>query len=286
MVTPFNREGEVDHEKLMLHTDRLIRNGINYLVVLGTTAETPTLSAAEKNEVVRHVVEAGGGRVPVIVGAGGNDTRATVDLVRSMDLRGVNGLLSVAPYYNKPSQEGIYQHFSAIAAVSELPLILYNVPGRTGSNIRAETVLRLAADFPDKIVAVKEASGDLNQVMEIIGNRPEGFMVISGDDSISLSLIASGGDGVISVIANAYPALFSTMIAAALEGAFGKARELHYRLFPMMKAIFKEGNPAGVKAAMEIQGWTENVLRLPLIPVTGKLYAEIRELDRQLHQGG
>lgn len=286
MVTPFNREGEVDHEKLMLHTDRLIRNGINYLVVLGTTAETPTLSAAEKNEVVRHVVEAGGGRVPVIVGAGGNDTRATVDLVRSMDLRGVNGLLSVAPYYNKPSQEGMYQHFSAIAAVSELPLILYNVPGRTGSNIRAETVLRLAADFPDKIVAVKEASGDLNQVMEIIGNRPEGFMVISGDDSISLSLIASGGDGVISVIANAYPALFSTMIAAALEGAFDKARELHYRLFPMMKAIFKEGNPAGVKAAMEIQGWTENVLRLPLIPVTGKLYAEIRELDRQLHQGG
>ena len=284
MVTPFTRNGEVDLQKLADHADRLIRNGVNYLVVLGTTAETPTLSAGEKKEAVRRVVEVNGGRVPVIVGAGGNDTRAVVESIRSMDLRGVDGLLSVAPYYNKPAQEGMYQHFSAIATVSPVPLVLYNVPGRTGSNIASGTVLRLAHDFPGTIVAVKEASGDLNQVMEIIRDRPEGFLVISGDDSIALPMIAAGGDGVISVIANAYPDLFSTMIAAALEGAFDKARELQYRLFPMIKAIFREGNPAGVKAAMELQGWVDNVLRLPLIPVSDTLYEEIRSLDRRLRE--
>lgn len=285
MVTPFDRKGEVDYAKLAQHTDSLVIHGINYLVVLGTTAETPTLTAEEKQKVVRHVVEANRDRIPVIVGAGGNDTRSVVELVRSMDINGVSGLLSVAPYYNKPSQEGMYQHFSSIAAVSEIPLMLYNVPGRTGSNIKAETVLRLARDFPGKIVAVKEASGDFDQVMSIIREKPEGFQVVSGDDSIALPIIASGGDGVVSVIANAYPALFSTMVAAALEGSMDKARELHYKLLPMMKAIFKEGNPAGVKASMEIQGWIENVLRLPLIPVTGTLYSEIRELDRRIREG-
>ncbi len=283
LVTPFNQVGEVDFDKLILHTDRLIRNGINYLVVLGTTAETPTLSAKEKADVVRCVVDANGGRVPVIVGAGGNDTRSAVESVKTMDLNGVNGLLSVAPYYNKPSQEGMYQHFSAIAAVAELPVMLYNVPGRTGSNISAELAVRLANDFPGTIVAVKEASGNFEQVMDIIQHKPEDFLVISGDDSITLPMIALGGDGVVSVLGNAYPAMFSTMVAAALEGSFNKARELHYRLLPMMKAIFKEGNPAGVKAAMEIQGWIENVLRLPLVPATGKLYQEISELDSQLH---
>ncbi len=284
MVTPFNRKGEVDLQKLADHADRLIRNGVNYLVVLGTTAETPTLSAGEKKEAVRSVVDAGGGRVPVIVGAGGNDTRAVVESVRSMDLSGVDCLLSVAPYYNKPTQEGMYQHFSAIAAVSPVPVVLYNVPGRTGSNIASGTVLQLAHDFPGTIVAVKEASGDLNQVMEIIRDRPEGFLVISGDDAIALPMIAAGGHGVISVIANAYPDLFSTMIAAALESSFDKARELQYRLFPMIKAIFREGNPAGVKAAMELRGWVDNVLRLPLIPVSDALYAEIRSLDRRLRE--
>lgn len=283
LVTPFNQVGEVDFDKLILHTDRLISNGINYLVVLGTTAETPTLSAKEKADVVRCVVDANGGRVPVIVGAGGNDTRSAVESVKTMDLNGVNGLLSVAPYYNKPSQEGMYQHFSAIAAVAERPVMLYNVPGRTGSNISAELALRLANDFPGTIVAVKEASGNFEQVMDIIQHKPEDFLVISGDDSITLPMIALGGNGVVSVLGNAYPAMFSTMVAAALEGSFNKARELHYRLLPMMKAIFKEGNPAGVKAAMEIQGWIENVLRLPLVPATGKLYQEISELDSQLH---
>lgn len=284
MITAFKQSGDIDFDQLILHTDRLISNGISYLVVLGTTAETPTLSAGEKAEVIRCVVDAGGGRVPIIVGAGGNDTRATVDSIKAMDLKGLDGLLSVAPYYNKPSQEGIYQHFSAIAAVAGLPVMLYNVPGRTSSNISAETTLRLAHDFPEKVIAVKEASGDFQQVMEIIGNKPGDFLVISGDDAISLPMIAAGGDGVVSVIANAYPAILSTMVAAALEGAFDKARELHYRLLPMMEAIFKEGNPTGVKAAMEIQGWIDNVLRLPLIPATESLYSYIRELDRLIRQ--
>lgn len=283
MVTPFNKSGEIDFNKLILHTDRLINNGMNYLVVLGTTAETPTLSREEKSDVIRCVVDAGGGRVPIMAGVGGNNTRSVVESLNTMDLNGVNGLLSVAPYYNKPSQEGIYQHFAAIAAVAELPVMLYNVPGRTSSNISAETALRLANDFQGTIIAVKEASGNLEQVMEIIRKRPEGFLVVSGDDSITLPLIAAGGDGVVSVIGNAYPGLFSTMVAAALGGAYGKARELHYKLFPMMKAIFKEGNPTGIKASMEIQGWIENVLRLPLIPATELLYREIEQLDRKLH---
>jgi len=283
MVTPFNHVGEVDFDKLILHTDRLISNGINYLVVLGTTAETPTLSVSEKADIVRCVVDANGGRVPIIAGTGGNDTRSAVESVKTIDLSGVNGLLSVAPYYNKPSQEGMYQHFSAIAAVADLPVMLYNVPGRTGSNISAGLAVRLANDFPGTIVAVKEASGDFEQVMDIIQHKPEDFLVVSGDDSITLPMIALGGDGVVSVLGNAYPATFSTMVAAALEGSFDKARELHYRLIPMMKAIFKEGNPAGVKASMEIQGWIENTLRLPLVPATRKLYQEISELDSHLH---
>ena len=282
MITPFNTSGEVDVETLESLTEKLILKGINYLVVLGTTAETPTLSAQEKSKVVRCVVDACNGRIPIIVGAGGNDTRSCVELVKTMDLEGIDGVLSVAPFYNKPSQEGMYQHFAAIAAVSELPIMLYNVPGRTGSNISSETTLRLAHDFQGTVVAVKEASGNFEQVMEIIRERPEGFLVVSGDDSITLPMIAAGGDGLVSVIGNAYPGLTSSMVAAGLDGAYQKARELHYRLFPMMKAIFKEGNPAGVKASMEIQGWIENILRLPLIPATNKLYEEIKQLDELL----
>jgi len=283
MVTPFSQSGEVDFDRLILHTERLIKNGVNYLVVLGTTAETPTLSPKEKQDVVRCVVDACGGRIPIVAGAGGNDSRSAIESIRQMDHDGIDALLSVVPYYNKPSQEGIYQHFSAIAAASSLPLMLYNVPGRTGSNMNSDTVLRLATDHPGGIIAVKEASGDFEQVSEILKDKPGEFQVVSGDDSIALPLIALGGSGVVSVIGNGYPALFSTMVAAALEGADDKAREIHYRLFPMMKAIFKEGNPAGIKASMEIQGWIENVLRLPLVPATDELYREIRELDSRLH---
>ncbi len=282
MITPFQRDGEVDWKALGTITDRLIRNGVSYLVALGTTAETPVLSREEKAKVIRNVVDTSGGRVPVVVGVGGNDTRGVVDHLRGMEMKGISGVLSVTPYYNKPTQEGMYQHFAAVAAVAGCPVILYNVPGRTGSNLSAETTLRLASDFQGSIVAVKEASGNFDQVMEIIRNRPDGFSVISGDDGITLPMIACGGDGVISVIGNAYPALLSTLVSAALDGAYGKAREIHYRLLPMMRAIFREGNPTGVKAAMEIQGIIDNVLRLPLIPATEKLYAEIRELDAAL----
>jgi 4-hydroxy-tetrahydrodipicolinate synthase len=283
MITPFKQNGEIDFTKLSLLSDKLVNNGITYLVVLGTTAETPTLSSKEKSDVVSCVVEANGGRVPIMAGAGGNDTRSVVELVKSMKIPGVDSLLSVCPYYNKPTQEGIYQHFAAIAAVTELPVMLYNVPGRTSSNMTSDTMLRLAHDFTGTIMAVKEASGNFEQVMEVLRDRPETFLVVSGDDSITLPLISAGGDGVVSVIGNAYPSLMSTMAEAALSGDFKKAREVHYRLFPMMKAIFKEGNPTGVKASMEIQGWIENVLRLPLIGASSNLYQEITELDRQLH---
>jgi 4-hydroxy-tetrahydrodipicolinate synthase len=229
------------------------------------------------------VIEACGKWVPVVVGAGGNDTRSSVDAFCSLKKEGIDAVLSVVPYYNKPSQEGMYQHFSSIAAASDLPLMLYNVPGRTGSNMMAATVLRLAHDYPNVIIAIKEASGNFEQVSEILRDKPAGFRVVSGDDSLTLPMVAMGGSGVVSVIGNGYPALFSTMVSAALEGALEKARELHFRLFPMMKAIFREGNPAGIKAAMEVQGWIENVLRLPLIPASKSLQNEIGELDRLLH---
>ncbi len=283
MITPFKEDGEIDFDRLMIHTDRLIDQGIGYLVVLGTTAETPTLSVMEKKNVISCVIDACGGRVPIMLGIGGNDTRAVIETIKHTDFKEIQGLLSVSPYYNKPSQEGIYQHYAAIASVSELPIMLYNVPGRTASNISAETTIKLARDFEGSIIGVKEASGNFEQMMEIIQERPKGFLVVSGDDAITLPMIAAGGDGAISVIGNAYPALTALMVSAALDGVYFKARELHYKLSQMMKAIFKEGNPSGVKAAMEIQGWIENVLRLPLIPVSSALYEEISLLDSKLH---
>ena len=282
MITPFKQDGEIDFDRLAEHTDRLVRRGTGYLVVLGTTAETPTLSGKEKTEVVNCVKDACASRLPIMVGVGGNDTRAVTEGLKSPWLKGIQGILSVSPYYNKPSQEGIYQHFAAIAAVSDLPVLLYNVPGRTSSNIQAETILRLATDFPGILMGVKEASGDFVQIMDILAERPAEFLVLSGDDAITLPMISAGADGVISVIGNAYPSQMTALVAAALDGSFEKAGELHYRLFPMMKAIFKEGNPAGVKAAMEIQQMIENALRLPLIPVTRPLYEEIAHLNKIL----
>lgn len=284
MITPFQKDGEIDFRRLEEHTERLIRHGTGYLVVLGTTAETPALSTKEKAEVLRCVLDVCGNRVPVMAGVGGNDTRAVSESLKSDWLKGVQGILSVSPYYNKPTQEGIYQHFAAIVSVSEWPVMLYNVPGRTSSNITAETCIRLAGDFRENIIGIKEASGDFTQVMDILAERPEGFLVVSGDDALTLPMISAGGDGVISVIGNAYPSQMSTMVASALDGSYEKARELHYRLFPMIKAIFKEGNPSGVKASMEIQAWIDNALRLPLIPVTNSLYEEIRRLDAQLRR--
>ena len=283
MITPFQKDGEIDFKRLEEHSDRLIKHGAGYLVVLGTTAETPTLSGKEKADVLRCVMDACGNRLPVMAGVGGNDTRAVTEALKSPWLKGVQGILSVSPYYNKPTQEGIYQHFAAIASVSDWPVMLYNVPGRTSSNIAAETCIRLASDFQENIIGIKEASGDFTQIMDILAERPEGFLVVSGDDALTLPMLAAGGDGVISVIGNAYPSQMSTMVASALDGSYEKARELHYRLFPMIKAIFREGNPSGVKASMEIQGWIDNALRLPLIPVTNSLYEDIARLNAQLH---
>jgi 4-hydroxy-tetrahydrodipicolinate synthase len=282
MITPFQKDGEIDFDLLAIHTDRLITQGNNYLVVLGTTAETPTLSAGEKKEVIRCVTASCGNRVPLMLGIGGNDTRSVLEAIKHTDTANIQGILSVSPYYNKPGQEGIYQHYAALAAISDLPIMLYNVPARTGSNISAETTLRLASDFPGTIIGVKEASGDFAQLMTIIAGRPDEFLIVSGDDASTLPLLAAGGDGLISVIGNAYPSLTARMVAVALDGDFIKARELHYKLFPMMQAIFKEGNPAGVKAAMEIQGWIDNVVRLPLVPATSELQKEISQLNSRL----
>jgi 4-hydroxy-tetrahydrodipicolinate synthase len=282
MVTPFRENGDVDFDALTQHTDRLILAGVQHLVALGTTAETPTLSSPEKADIIRCVVDAAGGRVPIMVGAGGNDTRSVIEGIRTMDTRGVDALLSVVPYYNKPSQEGIYQHYAALAAVSDLPLMLYNVPGRTGANMGSETVLRLAHDHPDMLCGVKEASGDLAQISAIIGNKPEGFLMLSGDDALTLPMMALGAEGVISVIANGYPESFSRLVTAALEGDFQTARDLHMQLSPMMSAIFREGNPAGIKAAMACRSLIGSTVRLPLVPASSGLTDHIRNLDAAL----
>lgn len=282
IITPFTVAGEVDFDALTLHADRLIKNGVNYLVVLGTTAETPTLSSSEKSDVIRCVLDSNADRVPIVVGAGGNDTRSSIKAIEDLDKKGIDAILSVVPYYNKPSQEGIYQHFSAIAAASELPLMLYNVPGRTGTNMSAETTLRLVNDYPAKIAAIKEASGNLEQITRLLADRPSDFLVISGDDAITLPMIAMGGDGVVSVIGNGYPELISSLVAEAFQGNYKQARKLHYDMAAMISAIFREGNPAGIKAAMELRGWCKNVLRLPLIPASNKLYEDVRLLDKSL----
>ena len=283
MITPFTPDGEVDFDTLTLLTDRLIENGINFLVVLGTTAETPTLTKHEKEEIIKCVVDACGGRVPLIAGAGGNDTHSSIEAIHSLNKNGIDAILSVVPYYNKPTQQGIYQHFSAIAAASERPLVLYNVPGRTGSNMSADTTLRLASDYPEAIVAIKEASGDFEQITRLLAERPDGFRVLSGDDALTLPMMALGAEGVISVIGNGYPGQMSSLVNAALKGDYDTARELHHALSPMFKAIFQEGNPAGIKAAMEIQELCNNVLRLPLVPATKALSGKIKILDSTLH---
>ncbi len=282
MVTPFGNDGAIDFAVLERHTDELIKHGIDYLVVLGTTAETPTLSKEEKIEIIDVVKKSAGGRVPIVIGAGGNSTSDVIDWIREIGSNGIDAYLSVAPYYSKPSQTGMIQHFSAIASSSDLPLILYNVPGRTSSNLEAATVLQLAHELGNKVAAVKEASGNMQQIMEIQKDKPEDFLVISGDDAIALPMISLGCSGVISVIGNALPELLSQMINDALAGNYEDAREKHYNMLPMISAIFKEGNPTGVKALMEIRGFGKNNLRLPLITATSALYDKIRYLNSLL----
>ena len=265
LVTPFNGEGEVDYTALSRLIDYQLANGADFLCILATTGETPTLTAEEKAKIKQMVIEKAGDKVPILMGCGGYNTAEVVRELKEGDFAGIDGILSVCPYYNKPSQEGLYQHFKAIAAASPLPVVLYNVPGRTGVNLKAETTVRLAKDCPN-IVAIKEASGNLEQVDEIIKNKPDNFDVISGDDALTFPMIACGAAGVISVIGNALPKEFSRMIRLEMKGEIEAARKIHHRFTDLFNLLFVDGNPAGVKAMLHEMGMIENVLRLPLVP--------------------
>lgn len=275
LVTPFTEKNKIDFEALGRIIKNQVEGGMDYLVALGTTAETPTLAADEKKEVVRFVKQNAAG-LPVVAGMGGNDTRTILEQMEKFDFDGISGLLIVTPYYNKPSQEGMFRHYSAIAKVSPVPIILYNVPSRTGVNLEYETVVRLA-EASDKIIAVKEASGILSQITRINKYSPDHFAVISGDDVLALPIVSIGGIGVISVIANALPGKLSSLIHLALEGKYDEARELHFDLIDLFKLLFKEGNPGGVKALMQIQGTIQNELRSPLFRISEETYNEIKE---------
>jgi 4-hydroxy-tetrahydrodipicolinate synthase len=267
IVTPFKKNAEVDLDSLGKLIDFIIDNGVEYIVSLGTTGETPTLSKKEQAEIVDFTSEKINGRVPLVLGIGGNNTSAIIDHFADFKLENITAILSSSPNYNKPSQEGIFQHYKAISQQSPLPVILYNVPGRTGSNITAETTLRLANEC-ENVQGIKEASGNMVQCMHILKNKPGDFLFVSGDDHISLPLVACGSKGVISVVANAFPKDFSEMIRLALKNDFENAQKLHYKLLPAYDLLFIENNPAGVKSFLSELKLLENVLRLPLVPLS------------------
>lgn len=282
LITPFKADFSVDYESLDRLLDYLINEGADFLCILATTGETPCLSAEEKSKVKNLIVEKVAGRIPILMGCGGNNTMAVVEELKNGDFRGIDGVLSVCPYYNKPSQEGLYQHFKTIAAATNLPVVLYNVPGRTGINLAAETTLRLARDC-ENIVAIKEASGNFTQIDDIIKNKPADFDVLSGDDGITFPLITLGATGVISVIGNALPKEFSRMVRLALNGDYDSARTIHHRFTELFSLLFVDGNPAGVKAMLNSMGMIENVLRLPLVPTRITTMAAISKIVRELH---
>lgn len=280
MITPFKSNGECDMEALGRMLNYVIDGGTDYIVALGTTAETPTLTADEKRQILDFTREKVAGRKPIVVGAGGNNTAELIRQIQTMDLEGISAILSVTPYYNKPSQEGLYLHYKAVAEASPLPIILYNVPGRTGVNMTAETTCRLAADCPN-IVAVKEASGKIDQIDQIIKNRPKDFLVLSGDDGMTVDVMRKGGDGVISVAVNAFPKRFSHVVYLAKQGLFDRAAEAYEPLHEAVCALFEQGNPTGVKAALSLMGHIENSLRLPLVPATDLLIKKLEKLIRE-----
>ena len=282
LITPFNEDGTIDFPALARLIEYQIQNGIDYLVALGTTAETPTLTEDEKARVRAFIIEKVNGRVPIVLGLGGNNTNAIVENLKTQNFDGIDAILSVVPYYNKPSQEGIYQHYKAIASATKLPVILYNVPGRTGVNMTAETTLRLARDF-DNIVAIKEASGNITQMDDIIKNKPSDFMVISGDDGITFPLITLGAVGVIAVIGNAFPREFSRMVRLALNGDYASALTIHHRFTELFSLLFVDGNPAGVKCLLHAMGYIQNQLRLPLVPTRITTYEKIRDVLQKLN---
>nr|WP_314755068.1 4-hydroxy-tetrahydrodipicolinate synthase [uncultured Prevotella sp.] len=281
LITPFTVEGEVDYKALIRLVDYQIANGANFLCILATTGETPCLTREEKDKITEVVKQVNAGRVRILKYCGGNNTAAVVDEIRNTDWSGIDGILSICPYYNKPSQEGLYQHFKMIAEASPLPIVLYNVPGRTGINMKPSTTIRLARDF-NNIIAIKEASGSLEQVDEIIKNKPDNFDVISGDDALTFSMIASGAAGVISVIGNALPKEFSRMIRLEFNGEYEPARKIHHMFTELYSLLFVDGNPAGVKALLNDMGMIENILRLPLVPTTIKTKQKMAEIIKDL----
>ena len=281
MVTPFNEDGSVDYESLSRLIEYQINNGADFLCILATTGETPCLTAEEKQNIKNLIVDRVAGRIPILMGCGGNNTAAVVNELQNGDFSGIDGVLSVCPYYNKPSQEGLYQHFKAIAAATKLPIVLYNVPGRTGINMKAETTVRLARDCKN-IVAIKEASGSLEQVDEIIKNKPKDFDVISGDDALTFPMVSCGAVGVISVIGNALPKEFSKMIRLEFRGEYEAARKIHHRFTDLFSLLFVDGNPAGVKAMLHEMGMIKNVLRLPLVPTRISTLQRMSEIMKEL----
>jgi 4-hydroxy-tetrahydrodipicolinate synthase len=281
LVTPFSNDGSVDYPALKKVTEFTISKGIDFLVVLGTTAETPTLDKEEKNEIIRTILETNNGRKPVVLGIGGNDTRAVVKQIGEQSFKGIQYLLNVSPYYNKPNQIGLYKHFEAVADASPVPVILYNVPGRTGSNISADTTLRLAQDKKN-VIATKEASGNFEQIMVILRDRPKGFAVFSGDDALTLPTLALGAEGVISVIANSCPDRMSQMVKLMDEARLTDARKLHYEMLELIQYIFAEGSPAGIKSVLKHMGLCNDIVRLPLTPVSETLSLRIRDYLKKL----
>ena len=282
LVTPFTVTGEVDYQALRNLVTYQIKNGADFLCILATTAETPCLTAEERNKIKQIIVETVKGQIPIVMGCGGNNTQQVVETLKTDDFTGIDGILSVCPYYNKPSQEGLYQHFKTIAAATKLPVILYNVPGRTGVNMTAETTLRLARDV-ENIVAIKEASENFTQIDDIIKNKPADFVVLSGDDGITFPLITLGATGVISVIGNALPSEFGKMVRLALAGDYNNALPIHHQFTELFKLLFVDGNPAGVKAMLNAMGLIENRLRLPLVPAKIDTFSQIAEILRQLN---
>ncbi|MDY3848759.1 MAG: 4-hydroxy-tetrahydrodipicolinate synthase [Prevotella sp.] len=281
LITPFCEDGSVDYKSLLRLVEYQLDNGADFFCILATTGETPCLTKDEKQKIKDLVVSTVNGRVPILMGCGGNNTAAVIEELKTGDFKGIDGVLSVCPYYNKPSQEGLYQHFKAIAAATPLPVVLYNVPGRTGINLKAETTVRLARDC-DNIVAIKEASGSLEQVDEIIKNKPKEFAVISGDDALTFPMISCGAEGVISVIGNALPKEFSRMIRLEFRGEYEAARKIHHRFTELFSLLFVDGNPAGVKAMLHEMGFIENVLRLPLVPTRISTLQKMSEILKEL----
>jgi 4-hydroxy-tetrahydrodipicolinate synthase len=281
IITPFKNDSSIDFSALGRVINHVIKGGVNYIVAMGTTGEASTLTKDEKHALVSYVTESIDNRVPLVVGIGGNNTQEIINTIRELDLEGVDGILSVTPYYNKPSQRGIFQHFKAIATCSSLPVIIYNVPGRTSCNVTSDTCLELAHEC-DNIIAVKEASGDMAQIMRIIKGKPENFLVISGDDMLTIPIIAAGGSGVISVLANAFPSECSELVSNALKNNFKAAREIHFRFLESIELLFADGNPSGIKAFMNVLNLCQNNLRLPLVPVNKNVLARIQKAVEDL----